>query len=135
MAALGELEHSPRAVDVDCRAVLKPKLEGHRRRAVHDLAHLLGERGRVCGRGRDRARDVAAHRDHALRIGVVGAEQRDQRALHPGRGLAVVRAAHERVHATVGALQIARQQLHADEAGRAGQQHSVLHGATVSRRP
>ena len=43
LAALGELEHAPSAVEVDRAGGLQRELERHRRRAVHDLADLPRE--------------------------------------------------------------------------------------------
>ena len=105
-----------------------PSSEGHRRRPVHDLAHPLGKPiALATPQAEAGAREIATHRDHPLRIRVIGAEQAQQRALHPSHDLALARATHQRIHATVGALQITGQQLHADEPRRARQQHPVGH--------
>jgi hypothetical protein len=55
---------------------------------------------------------------------MIGAEQRAQRGLHARRGGAVIASAHQRVYATLGALQVANQQLHAKESGGAGEQNA-----------
>jgi hypothetical protein len=82
---------------------------------VHDLTDALSEPVALASKAETWARDVATNRDNALRIRMIGAEQREQRTPHPGGDLVVISASHKRVHATVSALEVAGQQLHADE--------------------
>ena len=92
---------------------------------MDDLADPLSERIAPAAKTQTRAREVAAHRDHALGVGMIGAEQTRQCPLDPRSRLAIVRTPHERVDGTVAALQVADQKLHADEAGRAGKEHAI----------
>ncbi len=71
---------------------------------MHDLAHFLGELIAPAPQAETGAREVAANRNHALGIGVTGAEQEVQRTLDPGRRLVAICASHEGIHTTVGAL-------------------------------
>src|ERR1700730_3729045 len=123
VAALRELDHPPRALDVDRARSLQIKLKRHRRGAVHDLADLLGELAALAAEAETGTRYVAANRHHPLGIRVIGTEQGAQDALHASRRLAVIRPPHERIHAAAGVLQIAGQQLHADEPGGTCEQH------------
>ena len=77
------------------------------------------------------ARDVAPNRDDSIGKWAVAAKEAEERALDSGFGLAIIGAAHERIYATIGALQIAREQLHADEPRGTGQQHPVRRQVSV----
>jgi hypothetical protein len=62
-------------------------------------------------------------------VPVAVAAQRGQRRPQPPVRLAVVGGADQRDDVAVGALEVAREQLHAEEAGGAGEQHgAVRHG-------
>jgi hypothetical protein len=76
---------------------------------VHDLAHPLSKLIVLGAKAEAGAGDVATHGHHALCVRMIDAEQRAQRVLQPSRDVALVRTAHERIHAAVGALQITDQ--------------------------
>jgi len=128
------LHHAGRALrGLDREIGVQLEVERHRCCAVHDLVHALRERAQPATQTEARARDVAANRRHPSRVGVTEAEQARQRALDPGRGCAVVGASHQHVHISIRALQVARQQFHADESRGAGEQHPVRSGFLVTQ--
>ena len=66
LTAVGEFEHAQSSLHVDLECILQTQLKGHRRRAVHDLAHPLGEPVEPPPQAQTGARDIARHRDHPL---------------------------------------------------------------------
>jgi len=121
-ARRGEVDHLPRALDVDPPRLLERQVERDRRRAVDDRADALGQRLPALAEPEPRRGDVARHGRDPVRVGVGVAARRLE-----GRGQAlrrpvVVLGADQRDDVPVGALEHAREHLHADEAGRAGQQ-------------
>ena len=123
---LREREHPPRSLDVDRARRVERELEGHRRGAVHDLRDAARDLQRAVGiQAEPGLRDVAGERSHAMKPRLVAAERAAQRLAQPLGGMRVVARAHQRVHGPVGELQVAHEQLHPDEAGRARQQHAV----------
>src|SRR5438552_115620 len=125
-AALPELEHASRALHVYRACCPQVVAERHRRRAVHDLADALCQRLAATPESQPRAREIPTERRHTPLIWMPGPEQPVQRALDARRGLALARAPHERVDVAVGSLQIAGQELSAEEPGGAREQNRVL---------
>ena len=83
----------------------------------------VGERSdRRMVQAQGRQLEVARDRRHAPGIRLDGAEDRPQRLVQAPRRVRAVVGADQRDHAAVGVAQGARQHLHPDEAGRAGQQ-------------
>ena len=90
------------------------------------VGHLLGEGlSALVVEPEARLLEIGGDRDHALRVGLVATEEAPHRRGQAGRRLVVVARTDERVHRALRALQEARQDLHPDEAGRAGDQHGA----------
>ena len=112
-----------RALDVDRQRRAQRQVEGHRRRAVDDLRDLRRDLERDVGvQAEALVRDVAGERAHAVQVRLRRAERARERLLQPLAGVLVVVGADEHEHVAVGELQVAREQLDPDEAGRAGEQ-------------
>ena len=73
-------------------------------------------------------RDVAGERAHPVEVGLRRAERAGERLLQARAGVLVVGRADEDEDVAVGELQVAREQLDPDEAGRAGEQDGVAGG-------
>ena len=129
IARPGQLEQPPCPLDVDLARLLERQRERHRGGRVDDLRERCGEREPpAAGQPEARQGDVAAHRQQA----VIEAFRRLHHARHrrpqARLRLRVVARPHERVDGPVGALEVAREQLHPEEAGRPGQQQRSVRG-------
>src|SRR6476620_9969409 len=93
--------------------------------ALRDLVAPLAEAQR-------RLRELAAHGRHALAVGRGVVPQLRQDAVEPLLRGRVVVGADEREHLAVTLLEQAREHLHAEEAGRAGQEDGRLHATASS---
>jgi hypothetical protein len=93
---------------------------------MHDLRHLRGEL-LAPRRAQAEARpgEVAAHRDEPPRIRAGVGDVLGEDGVQALGGRRVVRRSDQREDVTVGALEIAQQQLAAYEARRAGQEHTT----------
>jgi hypothetical protein len=128
------LEHPPGALDVDRARLVERQVEGDRRGAVDDRPDAAGQRLPALAQPQARRRQVARQRRHAAleRTGV--AARGRERVPNARRGLRIVAGADEGDHVALGALEVAREQLHADEAGGTGEQDGVVgHGELGAR--
>ena len=128
---LRELDHAASALEVDLTGLLERQRKRHRRSAVHDRRDLAGQSAAALlseaqpGRG-----ELAGDGRHTT--GVASRAQAEEIRQHAVDALAsrvVVGCSHERVQVPVTAFQVARQHLHADEAGCTCDQYRALHGA------
>ena len=122
---LSQLEHPPGPLEVDVAGLVEPERERDRGGAVDDRGHPLGEPDTFALRqAKARRGHVGGERVHpVLVLAGAGPEQVLQDPVDAGaRGL-VALGAHQRDDPTVASLQVARQQLHADETGGSGQQN------------
>jgi len=130
----GQRQQHPGTLGVDRARLLERQLEGDRRRAVDDPV----------GRGHERPpvlraepefweADVAREREDPLgRAGGHGVVELGENRLDPlGRRRAIARA-HECDDLRVGLLEQPYEHLHAEEAGRAGDQHAHRSGAPIA---
>ena len=119
----------PGALDVDRAGLGEPQRERHGRRAVDDRGDPLGDL--LTGVAREsEVRSLPDRRPAPRReSGTRRPARRTGRPapLHPRLRRIIVRRANEREHRAVGSLQASREELHPDEAGRAGEQHVAAH--------
>jgi hypothetical protein len=122
---LGEVEHPARTVEVDRPRFVERKGEGNRGGGVDDRGHTLGQL--VAPRRlqpEPRRRELSG--DCVYPPGIPArahdAEQIAHGGVDAGSGGRVVGGAHQAHHAAISALEVARQHLHPDKAGAAGEQ-------------
>ncbi len=120
----GELEHPARPLDVDRARLLERQAERHRCGAVDDRRRLRRQPIPVHAiQPEARRGQLAGDRGDPIRVaaGPVPEQIREHRVEPLARGLVAV-GADDRDHRPLGPLQVAREQLHPDEPGGAGEQ-------------
>ena len=106
-----------------CARLVERQVERDRGGAVHHRAGLLGDRGALGGVHAQAGRgDVAGDGARRARGTATGRARAWPDAVQALLGRGVVGRAHERDHVAVALLEQARQHLHAEEAGGAGQE-------------
>jgi hypothetical protein len=102
---------------------------------VDDLVHVLGDLVAPSGIDSEaRPGQVGREGHDALGIGARIRDERGERPAQPGGGLAVVGSPHRRPHPAIGVLEQPRQQLHAEESGRTGQEEVAAGAGAGVRR-
>ena len=129
----GEVQQAPGAPDVDLPRRRQGQRERDRRGEVDDL---IDPPGQIAPGSRCEPEmltfDVAGHRRPAFAVRLaVAADLLDHSAQSRVRLRGVART-HERVDVAVAPLQVARQHLHAEEPGRAGEEHAPAHRELTS---
>ena len=102
---------------------------------MHDLADLGRDRiAAALGHPETWLRHVASHGDDAVEVTRRIGQHRADGGAHASVGVGVVTRANEREDLALGALEIARHQLHPDKAGGAGEEERarVSHGGARS---
>ena len=100
------------------------------------MQHRVGALGDLVGpvaEAEPRLRELAADGAHAVAVRRRVVPQRGEHVVEPALGARVVVGAHQREHLAVARLEQAREHLHAEEAGGAGQEDGRLHATASSR--
>ena len=124
LAAMREVEHAPRPLDVDRARLVERQRELDRRGRVDDRADPAGDRlGLPGAHAEPGPRQVARHRGDALGGGARVVDDPLEHRLQPCVGFLLVVRAHERPDAAITALHDPCENRHPEETGRTSKEY------------